>query len=463
MKPSYQLTKHPIGSFKEIWTISWPLMLGLLSVSFMMFADRLLLARYSLAALDASANAGMATYVMMILPLTIAGISEVLVGRYHGEGLFKAIGRPVWQMFWFSLFTAPFFWLAGNFAGQLFFFGTGNELLEQEYFSWILYFAPFSCATIALMGFFIGTGRVKIVTYSAIIANGVNILLALALIFGYGIIPSLGVKGAAIATGISQFFQMSFLLSCFLRSKYRRKYGTGHFALHRPLFLQCLRLGTPSGLGHLVEVLAHLVFFRIMIMAGGDRLTIVALVQSLYGLIGFLTEGVSKGVTTVVANLIGAAQKKLIGKVIFAAMKMQFLFFCIAATIVVAFTEPVISAFFSDGEKILLQSSDFLSTIRTASVWMCVFFLFEGFYWIFLGQLTAAGDTKFIFFTSLSLTWITCIIPVYYFIGIGKGGADLAWLLLAISSLLNVLVYLWRYQSGSWLKKTLLHQSPQSQ
>jgi len=46
MKPAYQLTRHPIGSLKEIWSISWPLILGLLTMSIMLFTDRLLLARY---------------------------------------------------------------------------------------------------------------------------------------------------------------------------------------------------------------------------------------------------------------------------------------------------------------------------------------------------------------------------------------------------------------------------------
>lgn len=433
--------------------ISWPLMLGLLSVSFMMFADRLLLARLSLAALDASANAGMATYLIMILPLTIAGISEVLVGRYHGAGRFKSIGKPVWQMFWFSLMTTPFFWLAARYLSPLFFFNTGNEVLETEYFSWILYFAPFSCSSIALMGFFIGTGRVKVITVSTIIANVVNVILAILLIFGAGQLPGLGVKGAALATGLSQIFQTAFLMVFFLMPKYRKIYGSGSYAFEYPIFKESLRIGTPAGLGHIVEIFAHLIFFRIMILAGGDRITIVALVQSLYGLIGFLTEGISKGVTTVVSNLIGATQRKIISKVLASAMKMQFVFFCIAALVVLAFAEPVISIFFSDADKSKLQAPEFLSTVKKASLWMCVFFLFEGFYWILLGQLTAAGDTKFIFFTGIFLSWFTCILPVYYFISIAKGGADLAWLLLAISSLINVLAYLWRYLSGAWIKK----------
>src|SRR5690349_19218751 len=107
MDPSYKLTKHPIGSLKEIWTISWPLMLGLLSGSFMLFADRLLLARYSTAALNACATSGMASYALMIIPLITAGISEVFVGRCNGANQMQEVGKPVWQMIWLSLLATP--------------------------------------------------------------------------------------------------------------------------------------------------------------------------------------------------------------------------------------------------------------------------------------------------------------------------------------------------------------------
>ncbi len=81
---SYQLTRHPIGSLREMWQISYPLMLSFISGSLMMLADRLYLAHYSLAALNACANAGMAVWVFLIAPMMTAGISEVFAGQHNG-------------------------------------------------------------------------------------------------------------------------------------------------------------------------------------------------------------------------------------------------------------------------------------------------------------------------------------------------------------------------------------------
>ncbi|TXI39310.1 MAG: hypothetical protein E6Q59_05170, partial [Nitrosomonas sp.] len=224
-RKSYQLTNHAIGSMREIWYISYPLMLAFMSNSFMMLADRLMLARYSLNALTACANSSMAAFLCMMLPMLMAGISEVFVGRHHGAGQFKRMGEPVWQMLWLCLFTAPIFALLATYAGAYLFAGTGNEVLENDYFSTLLYFAPFICAGPALSGFFIGKGSVKIVTICTAFVNVANIALDALLIFGWGPFPEMGIAGAALATGIANVVGVSIYLIVFLRKKHRQNYG----------------------------------------------------------------------------------------------------------------------------------------------------------------------------------------------------------------------------------------------
>jgi Na+-driven multidrug efflux pump len=52
------LTAYPQGSLRELWQISFPLIISLMSASLMLFLDRLFLAHYSLASLNAAAHAG---------------------------------------------------------------------------------------------------------------------------------------------------------------------------------------------------------------------------------------------------------------------------------------------------------------------------------------------------------------------------------------------------------------------
>ncbi len=453
MHHSYQLTRYPIGSLKEIGAISWPLMLGLLSGSLMMFADRFLLARYSAAALNGAVTAGIAIYVVMVIPLIIAGISEVFVGRHHGAGKLKEVGIPVWQMIWLSVFTVPFFWgMAEGMPGFLFREGE-NRLLEELYFKWMIVFAPFFCSTLALMGFFIGIGQVRMVTWSALLGNMANIGLDVALIFGWGPFPEMGIKGAALATGLSQVLQTLFLMGLFLKKSHREYYGTACWQFNFSVFKEGFSIGAPAGVGRFLELVAHFVFFQLISLSSSETLTVVGIVQSFYLLVSFIIEGLSKGVSSIVSNLIGGQQNVWIGKVLKSAMLMQVLLFCAFGLILAVFWPTLVPLFFSESDRALLLSPSFLHEMQWSLCLLSLFFLFDGLSWIYIGLLTASGDTKFLLYASLILNWLFYLLPTYVlFMVIQKGSAINGWSIIVANSILACVLYQMRYRSGKWLK-----------
>ena len=61
----------------------------------------------------------------------------------------------------------------------------------------------------------------------------------------------------------------------------------------RKYFIEALKVGAPAGTGHVVEIFAHYIFFRIVMMAGHQQMAIAALVQSFYLLFGFVVDAQS--------------------------------------------------------------------------------------------------------------------------------------------------------------------------
>ena len=114
------LTKHPDGSFRELWAISYPLMLVGLSAHLMIFIDRLILAHYSTEAMNGVVSAWMVCGVFTISVVSVAAIAEVFVGRFNGEKNYQRIGEPVWQMIWFSLMSFAFFIPLSMYGAQFF-------------------------------------------------------------------------------------------------------------------------------------------------------------------------------------------------------------------------------------------------------------------------------------------------------------------------------------------------------
>src|SRR6185295_5955324 len=244
----------------------------------------------------------------------------------------------------------------------------------------------------ALAGFFIGTGRMQVVTRTMVASNIINIILNYILVFRF----DMGCTGSAIATGLSQFCQTVYYLTLFLNHNSRTVYGTGDWGFDKVQFIEFLRLAVPSSIGRMIEVTAHVVFFRIMVMAGTEAMTIATMVQSFFLLCNFMVDGLAKGATAIISNCVGAGKKELLSKVLKAAMSVHTIVFFVVMAFFMVFTEQAGSIFFSESERAMMSQPGFVSTLRLAMFWMTIFFLFDGFGWIFFGLFTACNDTKFV-------------------------------------------------------------------
>lgn len=98
-----QLTQFPVGTMRELVLLAYPIMVSLLSVGVMVLANRLFLARYSVDAFNAVAEAAMCFFAFEFTSCTLASVSEVLVGKTFGASQYAKVARPVWTMIWLSL------------------------------------------------------------------------------------------------------------------------------------------------------------------------------------------------------------------------------------------------------------------------------------------------------------------------------------------------------------------------
>lgn len=448
------LTKHEEGSLRELWSLSLPLMLASFSVMSMVFIDRLLLANYSTAALTAAVEATTLGWSIVYGWLVLGGIAEVFVAQYHGAGLKQRLGEPVWQMIWVSIASMLMF-VPLALWGVYLIYGTGPErLMEREYYSWMMIFGPSFPLYAALTGFFIGQGKTRFVMILALLANGLNALLDVVLIFGIeGIIPSLGVKGAAIATSGSNVFQVLVLGAVFLRKRNREELGTGNYAINFTAMWQCLKVGLPNAVFVSVEVLGWAFFYAMMATAGDIYITVAGVCQSVAFLFYFFSEGVNKAASTITGNLIGARRPWNISKMLLAGIRLHLVFFIGMVALFLVGTETVINIFLPNVEA---ERLDVISEpLVTGLLWMIVFMFFEGLRMLLAGILTAAGDTFFLLIAGSTSVWLFLVLPVYWMVfhqGANIVAAIACW---TIYSVLATLIYGLRYYQGKWQSMTI--------
>ncbi len=451
------LTRYPEGSVRELFSISFPLMISSFASLMMIFTDRLFLARYSLDALNASVNAGTLAWALIGGVAMIAAMSEVFVAQYNGAGFKERLGVPVWQMIWFSLFTYAIF-LPLALGAPYVFAGDPNVELEATYFRWLLLFGPSYAMMAAFGGFLIGQGKTKILILLSIIANLLNTGLDWLFIFGFPpYIPEMGIKGAAIATSLGSVFQTVMLAMIFFRQKNRNAFGTNQWKLNLSEFRKCLRVGFPQGVFYGLEIFGWAVFYWMMTSMSKTHITISSICQSLIILFSFFFDGLSKSVSTVAGNFIGSKRISLVYHTLRSALFMQLIFSLSIAVLFFASPKGLVNLLFFD----TLTADSGLDPVMMESLRLCmafafIYIFFEGIRWIFSGLLSAAGDTLFLLIAGSSTVWIALLLPVYVIVVRNVLSVEYAWAMAFIYSLIACLVYGLRLKQGAWKKIDLV-------
>lgn len=437
------LTKHKEGSLRELCAIAFPLMLSSLSVLAMVFADRWFLAHFSSDAHNVAVSAMTFAWGFIFSWMSLGGITEVFVSQYHGAGLHHKTGEPVWQMIWLSLFSTLFFLPFSFWGVNLFYENTPEFQFEREYFRIMLMFGPFYVLYASLCGFFVGRGKTTLITFVVIAANCFNILLDRTLIFGIeNVIPSLGVKGAAIATNIAAIFQ-SLILGCvFLNKNNRQKYGTSSWKLNFSIMRSCIRIGLPTSLFIAAELLAYGCYYLIMKEKGVMYITVAGICQTMFLLCFFFAEGLHKATIAIVGNLIGAGRSFLISNVMKSAFLLN-MFFLVAIISLFTFGRPlIIEQLLPLADPLFIEAIQNSLTISLVLISLHLFF--EGIRLQFAGVLIASGDTIFHLICGISLIWLLMWFPVYLSIGKGNFPVETGSLFCASYSLIACMIYFLR-------------------
>lgn len=452
-----RLTQYSEGSVRELWAISFPLILSMLSINIMIFVDRLILAKYDTRAMNAAVVAGLIFSIFQYGAMGIAAVSEVFVGQYNGAKKHRQIGEPVWQMIWFSLMTAFLFIPLGLWAGKIFVPNPEYMADGIPFFKWMMLFGPAFPLVTALSSFFVGRGRVQLVMVTTVLSNVLNVLLDYLLIFGVeGKIPPLGASGAAIATGVSQAAHAVLLLGIFLRRRHRQTHGTGEYKFKPKLFWQELKIGIPSAMSSIIELSAWSILAQLLAAVSEAHITVFSIGDSFFVLFAFGFWGLQKGITAVVANYIGANRHDIIGRCLKSGIK-------IVLAIMMLFTLPLfvfpnfLVENFLNPEATVAVNSELMRYAASAMRWLWVYFVLDAISWLICGILTAAGDTKFVMIMNSISAWLFSIIPTYFVVEYLGGSPVSIWVLCAFYGLLNSVSFYLRYRSKQWSGASDLH------
>lgn len=431
----------------SLFKTALPLIFGWIASISMMLIDRLILSWYSLEALSAIINSGIIVWGFAYGFQVFTEMAQVIVARYKGANAFQQITNPCWQMIWITLCSILFF-LPLSMWGYKLFFPPGS--MQAIYFKTLLLFGPIFGLIGSTSAYFIGQCQNKIVTFSSLTGNIVNVSLDWIFVFGIkNIIEPMGIKGAALATGIGMTTQAAILLFFFLKCT--------HFDIKMFDWKEtklCLVTATPPALSTAIELIGSGLFFSIMAKASELHLIIISICHSLIPLLASVGAGLQKTVATYTGLLIGSNQLKKIPKLLKDCIFILAFYF-IGLLIAFYFYPQVFITLFS-GVPLSSNAQLPLSLYKTIEMGIllsCAHLFFAGIRGLVAGVLSAAEDLSFLFIAGMGSVWILLLIPSYYIVVKLNGGVIAAQITYMIYGFTAGLLYLARYFWGHWQTK----------
>lgn len=444
---------NPSSSEAGMWPlfiVSLPLMLSSLSGSLMLLCDRLFLARYSLGSFNSIVTISSVIVMLQIGANVCASIADVFVGQLNGADKKLSLSAPTWQMIWFSLSTSFLFLPLAFFLSAFYPESLRNHPDEIFYFKLLVAICPLSPLHVALSSFFIGRKQTAIPMVSALIGNGVNLVLNYLLIFGHeqlGILE-LGVKGAAIATATAQCVSLGILILVFFSKSNRSEYRTYDAKFDGPLLLKILKVGYPNVIAQVMIAGAWSCFFVLMNKLGEASITMASMMQTLTGFFVFVVQGLSRGIISVSANLIGSRKTTLIARVLFSGMQLSILFSLVILVSFLAYPSGIMKLFFSSNDY--EKAYSYFRTLKLALFWGWLAFLFKSIRSLLSGLLTSSGKTQFVMWNETISIWLCFIMPIWLCIQFLPFDVSWAYFIAFLYNFVAVIIYYLKFFKMDW-------------
>jgi Na+-driven multidrug efflux pump len=223
----------------------------------------------------------------------------------------------------------------------------------------------------------------------------INIVLDYLLIFGIGPFPVMGIKGAALASVISEFAALVyFILFTRFVTDYKKYNIFGFKKLQKDLIYRIIGLSYPTVFQNFVSIASWFLFFIIIEKTGEDQLAASNILRSLMLLLMFPIWGFAATANTMVGNLLGQSISHKIPSLLKKVLSLSFIWIMLFGLVIAIKPELLLHIVTDDASLIGLA-------LKPLYVLYFAMFLFiPGV--ILLHTLIGTGDTRSAFLIELA-------------------------------------------------------------
>ena len=396
------------GNIFSSFRLILPLVLAMGANAVNQFADRVFLSRYSDVAIQGSLPGGILSWLFICLIVAIVGYSGTFVAQFWGAGSRHDAASAFTQGVWLAIASVPFIALTiplGHYIFDLCGHAPDVTAAEKSYYAILQIGGVFCAFGAALSGYFTGIGRTRIVGAANIIGNLSNILLDWMFIFGRCGCGEWGIAGAGWATAISAAIPCAILGTALFRDPMFR--GIRLLALMRPkakLLWRIVRYGVPSGMHIFLDV----VTFTVFVMLTG-RLDAISFAASNVGFaINHLSFapllGLRQGATVLVGQFQGEGDSSAATRAAASCLFIGLAYVGVFVVFILTCSGACMD-FFRGGDS-AFDPVQFRALGHLLMSILSCWAAFDAVTLIIEGALKGAGDTRYVMFVQLGVSFI---------------------------------------------------------
>jgi MATE family multidrug resistance protein len=465
MKSRLQQRWSGPGGCWAVLQMAFPLILSTGAHTVQMFIDRMFLSWHNYDEMTAAMPAGIMAFTFVSLVMGTVSYVNTFVAQYTGADRPNRVGPAVWQGLFLAVAAAVLMLGLQPAAPKLFHWMNHHpDVLPFE----IIYFKIMCLGALPVLisstisGFFTGRGKTWTVLYVNAAATVVNIVLDYCLIFGHFGFPEWGIKGAGIATIIASAFGATIFMSLFLQASFRRRYATLSGArFDRDLFGRLIRYGLPNGIQFMLDVLAFALF--VALIGQIDKLSLTATNMTFQiNMLAFMPMiGLGIAVSALVGQALGRNNPALAQRTVWSAFYLTYAYMLMIA-FGYWFLPELFLAPFSAGSD-AMDFAEIAPLAKNLLSFVAVYCLFDTGNIIFSAGLKGAGDTRFVMYMSVVLSWIIMVLPSYLAIKNAWGpgnGLYVAWAFVTAYVCILSVAFMLRFLYGKWKTMRVIEAAP---
>lgn len=322
--------------------------------------------------------------------------------------------------------------------GILVFLGASESILPlaKEYLGIIIFGSTFLSLTIFISNIILALGNNKV----AIVANSIGAITNIIIDYILVVNTGMGVKGAAIATTLSQILGFSYAYYKYCKAKKKHGLTTG-FNLDKKILIPILLVGVSAFIVEAEDGIVMAVLNNLLLNTVGDEgIVILGVITKIYMFLFVTMFGLASAMQPIAAYNVGAKNYLRLKEIMKKTCFYSFMTSTIMWGLTIFFAPSLIGLFVKDGHIIRESTKAFRI--------MVMFFPLISVYYVSIFYYQALGKARASVIVSV-FRQIIIMIPVAIFLMRGLNlGALGAWLSYPISDILAFLLtsYLMRQE-----------------